>query len=253
MQAALFQYDPVWEDREANMGKLRQMASMIETRVDLMIFSELTLTGFTMRSKRFAESLDGPSVSFFRDLACTYHTHVFGGLIEKKDDGCHNCLVHLTPAGNLAAVYRKIHPFSFSGENRFYNAGREPVITQIGVITVGMSICYDLRFPELFRNYGKARVEMIVNIANWPEARIAHWQTLLKARAIENQCFIVGVNRVGKDKKNTYNGCSAVFHPLGEEMLLAENREGVFLVGLDLNEVAKVRKTYPFLEDMVLV
>jgi omega-amidase len=253
MKVALFQYDPKWESRDFNMHRLGNLASGMNTHPDLMIFPELTLTGFTMRSKRFAEPLDGPSAGFYRDMAARYNAHLIGGLIEKRNDHYYNSLMHFSPEGKLESVYRKIHPFSYSGENRFYHGGGEPVITRIGPARVGLSVCYDLRFPELFRSYGKAGTEMVINIANWPETRIVHWETLLKARAIENQAYVIGVNRVGSDKKNRYNGCSAVFHPFGEEVLMAENREGVFFADLDLTEVERVRKTYPFLADITLI
>jgi len=253
MKVALFQYDPKWESRDINMHRLEELAADITIRPDLMIFPELTLTGFTMRSKRFAEPLDGPSAGFYREMAVRYKTHLIGGLIEQGDNLYYNCLLHFSPEGELVSAYRKIHPFSYSGENRFYHGGGGPVITRIGPVGAGLSVCYDLRFPELFRFYGKAGTELIINIANWPETRIVHWQTLLKARAIENQAYVIGVNRVGSDKKNRYNGCSAVFHPFGDQVLMAEDREGVFFADLDLNEVAQVRKTYPFLADITLI
>jgi len=253
MKAALFQYDPVWEDLQRNMQKIQRMADKIGTQVDMMILPELTLTGFTMRSKSFAEDLDGPSMEFFRKLAREQKSNLFAGLIERGKPACHNCLVHIDPEGSLAAIYRKIHPFSYSGENRFYTGGKNPVISRIGNINIGLTVCYDLRFPELYRIYGKARTDLIINIANWPDSRIAHWQTLLKARAIENQCYVIGVNRVGKDKKNAYNGCSAVIHPSGNEILQTGNREDVFIAEIDFDEVEDIRRNYPFLEDMVLI
>jgi len=253
MKIAIFQYDPDWENRDANMQKIWNMAADLDNGIDLMVFPELTLTAFTMRSRRFAEGLADRSIGFFSDLARTYHAGVFAGLIENKDNNFYNSMVHINPSGHLMAVYRKIHPFSFSGENRFYRGGMEPVVTMVGEVHIGMTICYDLRFPELYRKYGKARTELIINIANWPEKRIVHWQALLRARAIENQAYVIGVNRVGSDKKNTYNGCSAIYHPYGDEILLAENRQGVFVSDLDVNEVYRLRKMYPFLDDIILV
>ena len=131
MKIAIFQYDPLWEDKTRNRTKIREMAQRMASDVDLMIFPELTLTGFTMRSRSFAEEIEGQSVEFFRQLAEQYRSHIFFGMIEKQDQRFYNALVHLEPAGGVAAVYRKIHPFSFSGENRFYQGGHEPRITRI--------------------------------------------------------------------------------------------------------------------------
>ena len=114
-------------------------------------------------------------------------------------------------------------------------------------------MCYDLRFPELFRKYGKKKTHLIVNIANWPDTRIEHWRTLLKARAIENQCFVAGVNRVGKDPKLYYIGFSSLFDPTGKEIVAVENEEHVILIDLDKNFVKEVREKFPFLEDIKLI
>ena len=141
---------------------------------------------------------------------------MFAGIIEKDGKNYFNTLVHLDPNGKLKTKYRKIHPFSYSTENKYYKAGKSPVITKISGMKIGLSICYDLRFPELFRFYAKAKVDLIINIANWPDTRIEHWRTLLKARAIENQCYVAGVNRVGDDPKLHYNGYSSVFDPMGK-------------------------------------
>ena len=253
MKIAIFQYAPVWEDKEANMQKLRDMAAAANCSGGLMVFPELTLTGFTMRSRSFAEDSEGPTTMFFSELARKYRAHVFGGLIKAESGKFYNCLLHLDNNGVLRSVYRKIHPFSFSGENRFYKGGRQAVITRVGEVETGMTICFDLRFPELYRHYGKARTPLIINIANWPSSRIYHWETLLEARAIENQCFVVGANRVGNDRKNAYNGHSMVIHPFGEQILQAGGEEGVYTVDVDINEVMRVRSKYPFLDDMVLI
>jgi len=120
-------------------------------------------------------------------------------------------------------------------------------------LRIGLSICYDLRFPELFRKYAKERVDIIVDIANWPVERIEHWYTLLKARAIENQCYIVGVNRVGSDKLIAYSGWSSVFGPVGDEILCLREGEEVGIVEVHREEVIRTRNKYPFLNDIALI
>ena len=126
-------------------------------------------------------------------------------------------------------------------------------LTKIKKWKIGLTICYDLRFPELFRKYGKKRAHIIVNIANWPDTRIEHWRTLLKAGAIENQCYVAGVNRVGKDPKLNYVGHSSVFDPMGKEIVAVENEEKVIVVDLDKNYVNEVREKFPFLDDIKLI
>jgi len=127
------------------------------------------------------------------------------------------------------------------------------VITEIEDWKIGLSICYDLRFPELFRIYAKERVDMIVNIANWPIPRIEHWRTLLKARAIENQCFVVGVNRIGNDPNANYNGYSSVFNPMGNEIITLPDKEDVISTTLKKEDVEEVRSKLPFLKDIRLI
>lgn len=253
MKIGLVQYHPSWENKELSKSKIDQFLNNLSPDVDLLVFPELTLTGFTMRSKRFAEKIDGDSMRFFSSLADTYSCHVIAGLIEDDGEKYYNTLIHLSTQETPVSIYRKIHPFSFTGENRHYSSGHQPTITEVNGLRIGLSICYDLRFPELFRRYAKERVDIIVNIANWPVDRIEHWYTLLKARAIENQCYVVGVNRVGSDKSLDYPGRSSVFNPFGDEILCLRDDEKVGIVKVDGEEVIKTRDKYPFLNDISLI
>lgn len=253
MKAGLVQYDPEWENPEKNILKIEKLTGQLNEKPDLLIFPEMTLTGFTMSSVKFAEDLDGISTLFFMDLSRRMKLNIFAGIIEKSEEGIFNSLVHFDTDGLIAARYRKIHPFTYAGESDNYRAGKEIVISKIGTRRIGLTVCYDLRFPELYRLYGKERVDMIVNISNWPVARIDHWRTLLKARAIENQCFIAGVNRVGSDPGLKYNGYSSVYDPLGKELLSAGEDEKISVVDLDFEIVRETREKLPFLEDMRLV
>jgi predicted amidohydrolase len=249
----LVQYDPLWEDKEGNKEKLIRLLCNGSSNLDLLIFPELTLTGFTMRSKRFAEELDGDSKEFFAKLANTNSCDIFYGFIEVNQGNFYNTLVHLAADGQPVCTYKKIHPFSFTGENRHYSSGISPTVTTINDFSIGLSICYDLRFPELYRHYAKKRVDLIVDIANWPVDRIEHWYSLLKARAIENQCYCIGVNRVGRGKSIDYPGWSSVFHPFGEELLCFKQKEGVKSLGIDQKVVKNSRDKFPFLNDIRLI
>lgn len=253
MKIGIVQFSPAWENPDESINILNKLFEKGKYECDALIFPEMTLTGFTMRSVQFAEDIDGISTSYFIKLAKEMRTHIFAGIIEKDEDKIYNSLVHFDNKGIITARYRKIHPFSYAGEDKNYVPGNELVITKIGAYKIGLSVCYDLRFPELYRLYGKAGVDVIINIANWPAPRIDHWKTLLKARAIENQCFVIGVNRTGSDGKNEYNGSSAVFAPLGEQHAFIENSEGVFVTEIDLGQAGKVRESLPFLKDIKLI
>lgn len=252
LKIGLVQYSPVWENKKESMKKIENLLR-ISGILDLLIFPEMTLTGFTMKSNDFAEDLQGETNVFFSALAKSNKCAVIYGVIEKGKKKNFNTLVHLNNQGNIISTYRKIHPFSYSKEDIFYGKGKEVVVTKVKGVKIGLSICYDLRFPELYRYYVKEKVHLIIDIANWPDTRIEHWRTLLKARAIENQCYAAGINRVGDDPKLHYNGFSSVFDPMGKEIVAVENEEKVILVDVERSLVDDVRKRLSFLSDMRLI
>jgi predicted amidohydrolase len=253
VKIGLVQYNPVWEDKKKNREKLNGLLSKEFSNEKLLIFPEMTLTGFTMKSKEFAETLDGESFNYYAEAASKYNGHVLAGVIEIKDNRYYNSLLHVSPDGKLINVYRKIHPFSYSTEDKHYTRGTETITTNVEDWNVGLSICYDLRFPELYRHYGKEKSELIIVIANWPDTRIEHWRTLLKARAIENQCYVAGVNRVGKDLKLNYNGYSSVFDPMGNELTTQADTEKILTAEISLKNVEETRTKLPFLNDIYLI
>ena len=253
MKLGLVQYAPVWENPEENILKIEELIKTSNSKFDLLIFPEMTLTGFTMNAEKFAEEIDGTGTKYFMHLAQRLKTDMFAGIIERDGGSIYNSLVHFDSLGLIKARYRKIHPFSYAQEDKSYSAGEETVVTKIDQVKIGLSVCYDLRFPELYRLYAKQRVDVLVNIANWPIPRIEHWKTLLKARAIENQCFMVGVNRVGDDPGNQYNGCSAVFDPMGNEIVMIQDFEKIIELDIDLGDVNTTRSKLPFLQDIKLI
>lgn len=253
MKAALVQYSPEWENKENNIIRINEMLNEHLDDEDIIVFPEMTLTGFTMHSDQFAEEIDGVGLAYFIDLAKRTKKHVFTGIIEKDEDKIYNTLYHLDDKGIITAKYRKIHPFSYAKEDKFFQAGDEPLVTKVGKTTVGLSICYDLRFPELYRQYAKQGAEVMINIANWPVKRIEHWKLLLRARSVDNLAFMIGVNRVGSDPYNEYNGNSAVFSPMGEELALKQDDETVITVEFDTSEADAVRNELHFLDDIKLL
>jgi omega-amidase len=252
MKLSIVQFSPEWENKEENKSRIKSLLNN-ECRDSVIIFPEMTLTGFTMKASDNAELLNGRSFLFFSGIAKEYNSYIAAGIIEFHEERSFNTMICINPAGELQSAYRKIHPFSYSSENIHYAAGEQPVTTDIQGIKTGLSICYDLRFPELYRMYAKERVEFIIDIANWPDTRIEHWRALLKARAIENQCYMAGVNRTGKDPKLNYPGYSSVFDPMGKEIVTLVEEEGILHAVIDGDYVKEVRAKLPFLNDMVLI
>lgn len=252
MKISLVQYNPEWENPAENIKKVNSLLENLP-ETDVVILPELTLTGFTMASDKYGEEEDGISSKYFISLASRLRKHIFAGLIERDGDKFYNNLMHFDKNGLITARYRKIHPFSFADEDKFYSAGKDLIITKIDNVRIGLTICYDLRFPELYRKYAKEGIDILINIANWPTKRVIHWSTLLKARAIENQCYMVGVNRCGTDPFNEYSGHSGVYDPLGEELVTIVNEEAVKTVEIHIEKVKEIREKLPFLSDMKLI
>ena len=253
MKIGLVQYNPSWESKDENRKKITELINRDFRRSSLLIFPEMTLTGFTMMSGKFGEPLKGDSFKFFAGIALKHKIFVAAGLIEEDKGSFFNSLILLNPEGKLISKYRKIHPFSYSTEDKNYKKGDKIKIAEINGLKTGLSICYDLRFPELFRFYAKERVHLIIVIANWPDTRIEHWRTLLKARAIENQCYVAGVNRVGDDPKLHYPGFSSIYDPMGKEIISISDEEKIAFEDINTKEVEKIRKNLPFLDDINLI
>jgi predicted amidohydrolase len=253
MKAGLVQFSPIWEDKKKSMTIIDSLVKNIDSTTSLLIFPEMTLTGFTMNSKGVSEEIDGVTIKYFIDLALKMKIDIIAGIVENDNKQYFNSLFHFTSEGLIKAVYRKIHPFTLAQENEFFSSGKEIVASNYNNHKIGLSICYDLRFPELYRYYAKQKVDLLINIANWPVKRISHWKHLLKARAIENQCFMIGVNRIGNDPFQTYNGCSAVFNPMGEEIIICGNEENIFYADLNFEEVKAVRAKLGFLNDIKMI
>ena len=253
IKIALVQYSPVWEDSERTIEVIESLIEQSDlTDVSLMIFPEMSLTGFTINSEKFAEEMDGVSFLYFMQLARRLKVNIFAGIIERDDKKIFNSLIHFDDKSLIRGIYRKIHPFSFAKENQSYSAGKKPFVTSINKITFGLSVCYDLRFPELYRAYGKQKVDVLVNIANWPIARINHWNLLLQARAIENQSYMLGVNRIGQDPYLEYPGNSAILDPMGNVLGLNKT-ESILIVEVDSEIVNETRTKFPFLDDIKLI
>lgn len=200
MKIALISLEQKWEDKNFNSQRCKDLVERAALfAIDLVIFPEMTLTGFTMNTELSAEDPEqSPSIIFFSQLAKRYRLWIIAGIVLRAETKALNTLVAFSPNGCEQVRYTKIHPFSFAGEDRFFQSGNSLAKVQIDEFCFGFSICYDLRFPELYSALSKD-CDVLVNIANWPERRVNHWNTLLQARAIENQTYMIGVNRIGLD------------------------------------------------------
>jgi predicted amidohydrolase len=253
------QLDIVWEDKEANYRKVEALlAHARPQRNSLVLLPEMFATGFSMNVASIAEDAEnGSTAQFLSRQAAKLSVFLVGGFATRGDDGMgRNVLAVFGPDGKRVVDYTKIHPFSIGDEHRHY-AGGERVRTfswprdasDTGA-TVSPFICYDLRFPEIFRLGARAGAEVIAVIANWPQPRIEHWVTLLRARAIENQAYVAGVNRCGTDPKLVYPGRSIIVDPHGVILADAGSEECVITAAIDLPALRDYRQRFPVLSDM---
>jgi len=247
------QHDIAWEDKPANFAKVRKLLiEVAPAKNSLVVLPEMFATGFSMHADAMAETAGGPTEQFLAETAWEFGICLIAGAAVRDRDGrARNKALAFSPAGHLLAAYAKMRLFTPGGEPEHYVAGRQPVAFRWGDCPISPFICYDLRFPEIFREAAAAhRPELFVVIANFPEKRIQHWVRLLQARAIENQACVVGVNRVGGDPYYTYSGRSLIIDPQGEILADAGDREGCIRARLDLAALRKYREGLPFLGDM---
>ena len=236
MKIAISQFDMPFEDIETNKKEVKDIIKVAKlNHADLIVFPEMTLTGFTMKCKEmYDESID----DFFKELSQKYFIKIIYGAISKKDDLYYNSLIAVDGQKELLR-YDKIHPFL--KERNYYHCGNEIPYCNINGYNIIGFVCYDLRFPEIFQLASK-NSDMIVVIASWPKERDEHWITLLKARAIENQCYVLGVNRVGHDPNESYVGHSVLFDPWGMQVNEMSEQEGLIYVYMEHTLVDHVRK-----------
>ncbi len=247
MKIALFQANLVWENKEANLAKFEQQFEQLETDTQVVFLPEMFTTGFTMQSEKFAESMQGSSVAWMIEKAKKFQITITGSVIIKEANQYFNRLFFVTPAG-IEATYDKHHLFRMGDEDQNYSAGSENIIIQYKQVFFKPQICYDLRFPVWNRNTNNNHV--LYFVANWPERRVEHWRALLKARAIENQCFVVGVNRVGVDGNNiAHNGASAVYDALGNCLIESFDNEQIIYANLDIEALELYKKSFPAWKD----
>lgn len=251
MKIALTSMNQAWENKSVNIDVCNKLAEITsKNNADLLIFPEMTLTGFSLATQMVAEDINSSkTLHDFSAMAANYNLGIIAGMVLNDHGVYSNCAVAFGREGEQLSCYAKIHPFSLSGENQYITGGGELSTFEYEGLRFGLTICYDLRFPLLW--YALAEnCDCIINIANWPARRIDHWKALLQARAIENQIYVIGVNRVGIDANNLeYSDSSYAFSPDGSMLSSIVVDEGFRIIEIEKAMVTKCQEDFPARKD----
>jgi predicted amidohydrolase len=244
LNVALVQAQQVWEDIDANLDRFHEMVDQIEPGTHLIVLPEMFTTGFTMHPHHLAQTMDGPAIAWMKARSRETRADITGSLII-EDSGCfYNRLIWVKPDGVLF-WYDKRHLFRYAGEQKVYSSGSQHLLVECHGWRVRPFICYDLRFPIWTRNVDLV-YDAALFVANWPQRRAPHWKALLTARAIENQCYVAGVNRVGNDGNGYYySGDSRIIDPLGRMVAGMSDEEGIIAGVFSANVLQDYRKQFP--------
>lgn len=242
----------VWEDKAANFDRVRSLlASEDVPEGSLIVLPEMFATGFSMNVAGIHEGEDRPTEHFLRELALAHRSTIVAGVVTRGPDGRgRNQATVVGPDGEEQTRYTKIHPFTYAGETDHYTPGDRLALFEWGGIRGVVLICYDLRFPEVYRHAARQGASLLITIANFPAARASHWTALNLARAIENQAYVVGVNRCGSDPLHDYSGQSMIIDPRGEPLDEAGSDETLIHADIDPAALAAYRKEFPALADV---
>jgi omega-amidase len=247
MKVALIQSNLTWENPKANRNLFEEKIIAITEKVDLIVLPEMFTTGFTMNPELVFDTMESETVLWIQSLAKAKDSAITGSLIIKENDNFYNRAVFVFPSGEIQ-YYDKRHLFTLAGEDKVYTSGKEKLIIEYQGWKICPLICYDLRFPVFARNV--ENYDLLLYVANWPKPRVNAWDILLKARAVENMCYTIGVNRTGLDPNNyEYNGHSQVVNFLGNYILEPQETDGIFIVTLDKEKLLDTRTKLGFLND----
>lgn len=245
LTVALIQFNPIWEDSSANLAQLNQILEALDPATEMVLLPEMFNTGFSMNATKIAEKEDGLTYQWLQKKSKAYY--IGGSFATKTEQGYANRF-HLFYQGKLVGHYDKKYLFGLAKEETSYVPGDKPLFVTINSLNLAFFICYDLRFPEWIRN--STEYDVAVFVASWPQKRITHWDALLKARAIENQSYVLAVNRIGEDGNGIkHNGHSQSILPDGELIEKLENIQKILYVTIHKNTVIETRKKLPFLKD----
>ncbi|MCK0179574.1 amidohydrolase [Flavobacteriaceae bacterium S0862] len=248
LKIAIIQSDLVWENPEDNRAHFINKIESIKEPVDVILLPEMFTSGFTMTPENVFETMDGSTIKWLKKISQAKQTAIGGSLVIKENNHFYNRFVFVTSDG-LIETYDKRHTFTLAGEDKVYKAGAKKIVIDYKGWKICPLVCYDLRFPVWARN--AENYDMLFYVANWPKPRIDAWDTLLKARAIENMSYCIGVNRVGNDANNhEYSGHSAAYDGLGTQLTsLEDDEEGIEIVTLDKKHISTIRNKLKFLDD----
>ena len=248
LHIALIQSDLAWENPEQNKANFSKKIEAISKPVDVIVLPEMFTSGFTMNPSRVAETMQGETIAWMKTWAAKKQAAITGSLVIKEDNNYYNRMVFVRPNGKIDQ-YDKRHTFTLAGEDKVYTAGSKKIAVDYKGWNICPLVCYDLRFPVWSRN--SENYEVLIYVASWPAIRMVAWDTLLKARAIENMSYCVGVNRVGKDDNNhDYSGHSAVYDVLGSRIdSIPFDKEAVEIVTLKKEDLELNRAKFNFLAD----
>ncbi len=244
MRISILQTDICWEDKTANLRKLRDLLQPLRGATDVAVLPEMFSTGFTMNTHELAEPVTGPTISALRETAAEYGIALAGSYLAEDNGHYYNRAFFVTPEGE-AHYYDKRHLFRMGRENEYFNAGTDKGIFTYKGFNIRLLVCYDLRFPVWSRNVNN-EYDVLIYVASWAVARQRVWDTLLLARALENECYVCGVNRVGTDNDGLYTGRSIIYSPKGEALAtLPDGQEGSATAHLDLEALQHFRQKFP--------
>jgi len=245
----IIQPDLRWEDKAANLENLEKKIRGIREPTEVVVLPEMFNTGFSMRPQVLAENMDGPTLAWMKKIAAEKKVILTGSLIIEEEGNYFNRLIWMLPNGQYGQ-YDKRHRFAFAGEDEHYTAGNKRLIASVKGWKINLLVCYDLRFPVWSRQSDPHEYDLLIYVANWPGRRSHAWKTLLQARAIENQSFVVGVNRVGNDGNGiSHSGDSLLIDPLGETLWCGPGEEAVYTHTLQKEKLEEIRGRFPFWRD----
>lgn len=248
MIIGIAQVDISWEDSKKNVEKVEEFVKKAaKNNVELILFPEMTLTGFTMNISRLLLP-EEEIISWIKKIAVANKINIGLGFAIKVDKKGKNKYVIVSKEGKISARYTKIHPFSYGGEDEKYYCGDGICFCKINEFTIVPFICYDLRFPEIFQIASK-KAQIITVAASWPKSRQEHWIALLKARAIENQCYVIGINRVGIGGKLQYNGVSIFVNPNGDILNEMSTKETLIVENVEIEKIKEVKDKFDIKKD----
>ena len=256
LNITIVQNDLKWEDKKANLDSFEKKIKSHTDKMEVVLLPEMFSTGFSMQPSIHAEAMDGESIQWMKRVASEKKIILAGSLMIRENDDFFNRLIWMLPNGEYG-YYDKRHLFAYAGEDEHYTSGSKRLIASVKGWKINLQVCYDLRFPVWARQTvpmtetdNDPEYDVLVYVANWPEKRVHAWKTLLQARAIENQCYVVGVNRVGNDANgNHYTGDSMIADPLGQPLFHAGDKEEIFTYTLTSEHLIQIREKLPFLKD----